>query len=253
MADIYWSRPASAVWKAGMGGDESLPRICCSLLASGLSPVCGKYIRWFQGLITHRHSLFLHSAELLSCSQLHDRLRLSQREETVAQSHQHLSPAAVSRQPSPFDHSGYLWALCHLSCVGAYRVFQVHHKSTNLSYIEQQCINYLFSVPLLGLASHPTGDITGALEFPSLQSHTFHCGCCASALLGFLLLLATARLKRGLTLEYFRVWVFLSKVTAVVLSPLVFYMDFNSESLLCVIVSHVGEALLLYSDRESPP
>ncbi|MEQ2181842.1 hypothetical protein GOODEAATRI_015783, partial [Goodea atripinnis] len=26
MADIYWSRPASAVWKAGMGGDESLPR-----------------------------------------------------------------------------------------------------------------------------------------------------------------------------------------------------------------------------------
>ncbi|MEQ2292722.1 hypothetical protein AMECASPLE_025825 [Ameca splendens] len=97
------------------------------------------------------------------------------------------------------------------------------------------------------------GDITGALEFPSLQSHTFHCGCCASALLGFLLLLATARLKRGLSLEYFRVWVFLSKVTAVVLSPLVFYTDFNSESLLCVIVSHVGEALLLYSDRESPP
>ncbi|XP_047206419.1 transmembrane protein 241 isoform X1 [Girardinichthys multiradiatus] len=164
-----------------------------------------------------------------------------------------LSAVNLPRYDPQFDHSGYLWALCHLSCVGAYRVFQVHHKSTNLSYIEQQCINYLFSVPLLGLASHPTGDITGALEFPSLQSHTFHCGCCASALLGFLLLLATARLKRGLTLEYFRVWVFLSKVTAVVLSPLVFYMDFNSESLLCVIVSHVGEALLLYSDRESPP
>lgn len=23
------------------------------------------------------------------------------------------------------------------------------------------------------------GDLVGALEFPSLQSHTFHCGCCA--------------------------------------------------------------------------
>ncbi|XP_037549911.1 transmembrane protein 241-like [Nematolebias whitei] len=42
-----------------------------------------------------------------------------------------------------FDHSGYLWALCHLLCVGAYRVFQVH-KSNSLSDIEQQCVNYLF-------------------------------------------------------------------------------------------------------------
>ncbi|XP_007566643.1 transmembrane protein 241 [Poecilia latipinna] len=151
-----------------------------------------------------------------------------------------------------FDHSGYVWALCHLFCVGAYRVFQVH-KSTNLSDIEQQCINYWFSVLLLGLAAHPTGDISGALEFPSLQSHTFHCGCCASALLGFLLLLATVRLKRGPSLEHFRIWVFLSKVAAMLLSPLVFNMDFNSASLLCVVGSHVGEALLLYSDRESPP
>uniref|UniRef100_A0A3P9P1P1 Transmembrane protein 241 n=1 Tax=Poecilia reticulata TaxID=8081 RepID=A0A3P9P1P1_POERE len=71
-----------------------------------------------------------------------------------------------------FDHSGYVWALCHLFCV-AYRAFRVH-KSTNLD-IEQQCINYVL---LLGLAAHPT-DISGALEFPSLQSHMFHCGCCA--------------------------------------------------------------------------
>uniref|UniRef100_A0A3B4H2E8 Transmembrane protein 241 n=1 Tax=Pundamilia nyererei TaxID=303518 RepID=A0A3B4H2E8_9CICH len=77
------------------------------------------------------------------------------------------------------DHSSYLWAVCHLACVGAYRVFQVHHKSVNLSDLEQQCINYLFSVLLLAVAAHPTGDLTGALEFPSLQSHTFHCGCCA--------------------------------------------------------------------------
>ncbi|KAM8731159.1 UDP-N-acetylglucosamine transporter TMEM241 homolog isoform 2-T2 [Acanthopagrus schlegelii] len=78
-----------------------------------------------------------------------------------------------------FDYSGYLWAVGHLFCVGAYKVFQVHHKPSNLSDLEQQCINYLFSVLLLALAAHPSGDLMGALEFPSLQSYTFHCGCCA--------------------------------------------------------------------------
>ncbi|TNN72234.1 Transmembrane protein 241 [Liparis tanakae] len=97
-----------------------------------------------------------------------------------------------------FDSSGYLWAVGHLLCVGAYRAFQGHHKSTNLSDLEKHCINYSFSVLLLAVAAHPTGDLMGALEFPSLQSHTFHCGCCAS-----------------------------------------------------VVVSHVGEALLLFSQRDS--
>ncbi|XP_032359595.1 transmembrane protein 241 isoform X2 [Etheostoma spectabile] len=110
-----------------------------------------------------------------------------------------------------FDYSGYLWAVGHLLCVGAYRAFQVHYKSSNLSDLEQQCINYLFSVLLLAMAAHPTGDLMGAMEFPSLQSYTFHCGCCASALLGFLLLLATVKLKSGLSLEHFGVWIFLSK------------------------------------------
>lgn len=150
-----------------------------------------------------------------------------------------------------FDYSGYLWAVCHLLCVGAYRVFQVHYKSSNLSDLEQQCINYLFSVLLLAIAAHPTGDLMGALEFPSLQSHTFHCGCCASALLGFLLLLATVKLKTGLPLEHLGVWIFLSKITAMSLSPFVFNMDINTPSLTCVVISHVGEALLLYSQRDS--
>uniref|UniRef100_A0A3B5L9V1 Uncharacterized protein n=1 Tax=Xiphophorus couchianus TaxID=32473 RepID=A0A3B5L9V1_9TELE len=92
---------------------------------------------------------------------------------------------------SQFDHSGYVWALCHLFCVG--------------KYAWRVCI-------YIGRLRLPAGDVTGALEFPSLQSHTFHCGCCASALLGFLLLLATVRLKRGPSLEHFRAWVFLSKV-----------------------------------------
>lgn len=149
------------------------------------------------------------------------------------------------------DYSGYLWAVGHLFCVGAYRVFQVHYKSSNLSDLEQQCINYLFSVLLLAVAAHPTGDLMGALEFPSLQSHTFHCGCCASALLGFLLLLTTVKLKSGLSLEHFAVWIFLSKVTAMSLSPLVFYTEINAPSLICVVISHVGEALLVYSEREA--
>ncbi|XP_039892127.1 transmembrane protein 241 isoform X1 [Simochromis diagramma] len=152
------------------------------------------------------------------------------------------------------DHSGYLWAVCHLACVGAYRVFQVHHKSVNLSDLEQQCINYLFSVLLLAVAAHPTGDLTGALEFPSLQSHTFHCGCCVqvkTALLGFLLRLATVKLKSGLSFEHFGVWIFLSKVTAMLLSPFIFSVNSNASSLLCVVVSHVGEALLIYSERDT--
>ncbi|KAK5877347.1 hypothetical protein CesoFtcFv8_024862 [Champsocephalus esox] len=150
-----------------------------------------------------------------------------------------------------FDISGYLWAVGHLLCVGGYRVFQVHYKSSNLSDLEQQCINYLFSVLLLAIAAHPSGDLMGAMEFPSLQSYTFHCGCCASALLGFLLLLATVKLKSGLTLKHFEVWIFLSKITAMSLSPFVFNMDINTPSLICVVTSHVGEALLVYSQRDS--
>ncbi|KAG7216756.1 hypothetical protein INR49_021153 [Caranx melampygus] len=165
----------------------------------------------------------------------------------------HMSHAVFSPQPplnDPQFNRGYLWAAGHLFCVGAYRVFQVHYKSSNLGDLEQQCINYVFSVLLLAVAAHPTGELMGAMEFPFLQSHTFHCGCCASALLGFLLLLATVKLKSGLSLEHFGVWIFLSKVTATFLSPVIFPMDFNVPCLMCVVVSHVGEALLLYSNRE---
>lgn len=162
-----------------------------------------------------------------------------------------LSAINLPHYDPQFDSSGYLWAVAHLSCVGAYRVFQTHHKPTNLSDLEQQCINYLFSVLLLSIAAHPTGDLSAALQFPSLQSHSFHCGCCASALLGFLLLMATIRLKTGLSLEHFWVWIFISKASTMCLSPFIFDMDLNTPSLICVVLSHVGEALLVYSDRES--
>ncbi|KAM8822616.1 UDP-N-acetylglucosamine transporter TMEM241 homolog isoform 2-T2 [Spinachia spinachia] len=150
-----------------------------------------------------------------------------------------------------FDHSGYLWAVGHLLCVGAYRVFQGHYTSSHLSDLEQHFINYLFSVLLLTIAAHPTGDLTGALEFPSLQAYSFHCGCCASALLGFLLLLATVKLKSGCSLEHFGVWILFSKITAMCLSPFLFHMDMKASSLICVVISHVGEALLVLSKRDS--
>ncbi|XP_056868227.1 transmembrane protein 241 isoform X2 [Takifugu flavidus] len=111
-----------------------------------------------------------------------------------------------------FDQSGYQWAVVHLLCTGAYRVFKGRHRPSSLSDLEQQYINYLFSVLFLALAAHPTGDLLGVLEFPFLGSHTFHGGCCASALLGFLLLMATVRLKSGFSLEHFGVWIFMSKV-----------------------------------------
>ncbi|KAL6098046.1 tmem241 [Pungitius sinensis] len=150
-----------------------------------------------------------------------------------------------------FEHSGYLWGVGHLLCVGAYRVFEGHYTSSNLSDLEQHCINYLFSVVVLTIAAHPTGDLMGALEFPSLQSYSFHCGCCASALLGFMLLLATVRLKSRCSLEHFGVWIFLSKIIAMSLSPFLFHMDMNASSLICVVISHVGEVLLVLSQRLS--
>nr|XP_020480672.1 transmembrane protein 241 isoform X2 [Monopterus albus] len=162
-----------------------------------------------------------------------------------------LSAISLPVYDPQLDHSGYLWAIGHLLCIGAYRVSRVHYKSINLSDLEQQCLNYLCSVLLLAFAAHPTGDLLGVLEFPLLQSHTFHCGCCASALLQFLLLLATVKLKSGLSFEYFGVWTLLSKVTTMSLSPFIFNMVTNAPSLICVVVSHVGEALLVYAERET--
>lgn len=150
-----------------------------------------------------------------------------------------------------FNVSGYTWAVVHLSCVGVYRVFKSHYRPSGLSDLDQQYINYLFSVLLLAVAAHPTGDLAGALDFPSLKSHTFHSGCCASALLGFMLLLATVRLQSGFSIEHFGVWIFLSKITAMSLSPFVFHMTMSAPAFICVVVSHAAEALLLYSQRES--
>nr|XP_035953989.1 transmembrane protein 241 isoform X6 [Halichoerus grypus] len=56
-----------------------------------------------------------------------------------------------------FDPGGYFWAVIHLLCVGAYKILQKAWKPNVLSDIDQQYLNYMFSVVFLALASHPTG------------------------------------------------------------------------------------------------
>ncbi|XP_037235669.1 transmembrane protein 241 isoform X5 [Falco rusticolus] len=87
-----------------------------------------------------------------------------------------------------FDPNGYLWALIHLICVGAYKVFHKLWKPGSLSDLDQQYINYIFRklrnwaclcVVLLASASHPAGDLFSALDFPFLYFYRFHSSCCA--------------------------------------------------------------------------
>ncbi|XP_010291925.1 PREDICTED: transmembrane protein 241, partial [Phaethon lepturus] len=110
-----------------------------------------------------------------------------------------------------FDPNGYLWALIHLICVGAYKVFQKLWKPSSLSDLDQQYINYIFSVVLLASASHPAGDLFSALDFPFLYFYRFHSSCCASGLLGFFLMLHTVKLKSSTTSGQYAAWSFLAK------------------------------------------
>ncbi|XP_015208979.1 UDP-N-acetylglucosamine transporter TMEM241 homolog isoform X3 [Lepisosteus oculatus] len=162
-----------------------------------------------------------------------------------------IAAACLPLHDTQFDPGGYFWALIHFSCVGGYKVFQKLPKSSLLSDLEQQYINYIFSVLLLACAAHPTGDLLSALEFPFLQSYKFHSGCCASALLGFFLLLVTVRLKSHLSLEHCGTWVFLAKVLAASLSPFVFDIVVNIPTVCCFLLSGLGEALLVYSERSA--
>ncbi|NXD93572.1 TM241 protein, partial [Chaetorhynchus papuensis] len=105
-----------------------------------------------------------------------------------------------------FDPNGYLWALIHLICVGAYKIFHKLWKPGSLSDLDQQYINYVFSVFLC-----PSGDLFSALDFPFLYFYRFHSSCCASGLLGFFLMLHTVKLKSSTTSGQYAAWSFLAK------------------------------------------
>ncbi|NWI21501.1 TM241 protein, partial [Crypturellus soui] len=105
-----------------------------------------------------------------------------------------------------FDPNGYLWAFIHLICLGAYKVFHKLWKPSSLSDLDQQYINYVFSVLLC-----PSGDLLSALDFPFLYFYRFHSSCCASGLLGFFLMLHTVKLRNSTTSGQYAAWSFLAK------------------------------------------
>ncbi|XP_029403131.1 transmembrane protein 241 isoform X2 [Mus pahari] len=117
-------------------------------------------------------------------------------------------------QDAQFDPDAYLWALIHIFCVGSYKILRKSRKPTVLSDIDQQYLNYIFSMVLLAFASHPTGDLFGALDFPFLYFYRFHGSCCASGVLGFFLMLSSVRLRSVLTPGQCAAWILCAKLPA---------------------------------------
>ncbi|XP_006033686.2 transmembrane protein 241 [Alligator sinensis] len=148
-----------------------------------------------------------------------------------------------------FDPNGYFWALIHLICVGAYKVFHKLWKPSSLSDLDQQYINYIFSMVLLASASHPAGDLLSALDFPFLYFYRFHSSCCASGLLGFFLMLHTVKLKNCTSSWQYAAWSFIAKLITAGLSPLFFVMTVNMPTICCLLLGGLGEALLIYTER----
>ncbi|XP_041255155.1 transmembrane protein 241 [Onychostruthus taczanowskii] len=141
-------------------------------------------------------------------------------------------------------------AITHvISITGAYKVFHKLWKPGSLSDLDQQYINYVFSVVLLASASHPAGDLFSALDFPFLYFYRFHSSCCASGLLGFFLMLHTVKLKSSTTSGQYAAWSFLAKVITASLSPFFFVMTANVLTISCLVIGGVGEALLVYTER----
>ncbi|XP_039377224.1 transmembrane protein 241 isoform X5 [Mauremys reevesii] len=135
-----------------------------------------------------------------------------------------------------FDPDGYFWALIHLICVGVYKVIHKLWKTSSLSDLDQQYINYVFSVVLLASASHPAGDLFSALDFPFLYFYRFHSSCCASGLLGFFLMLHTVKLKTITSSWQYAAWSFLAKATTISCAdPFLFC---NLESLEAEVKNH---------------
>ncbi|MCJ8728339.1 hypothetical protein PDJAM_G00003360 [Pangasius djambal] len=160
-----------------------------------------------------------------------------------------MSAITLALQNRQFGLNGYVWAVIHFCCVGLYKVFQRNSKSSHLSDLEQQLINYMVSIFVLATAAHPTGDLFGALEFPFRRSYKFYSGCFASTILGFFLVLASVKLKSGLSLVHCAVWLFLAKILASCLSIFIFSTEIGPVTLCCILTNHVGEALSIHANR----
>ncbi|XP_042299311.1 transmembrane protein 241-like isoform X3 [Sceloporus undulatus] len=148
-----------------------------------------------------------------------------------------------------FDTDGYFWAFMHVLSVGAYKVYHKSWTPSSLSISEQQYINYAFSMVMLAFASHPTGDLFSALEFPFLYFYRFHSSCFASGVLGFFLTFHTMKLKNNTSTGQYAAWSFLAKVITAGLSPLFFEITMNVPTACCLLLGGFAEVLLLYIER----
>ncbi|KAM5222009.1 UDP-N-acetylglucosamine transporter TMEM241 [Ctenodactylus gundi] len=149
-----------------------------------------------------------------------------------------------------FDPDGYFWAVIHLLCVGSYKVLRRAQKPGVLSDIDQQYLNYIFSVAFLASASHPTGDLFSVLDFPFLYFYRFHGSCFASGLLGFFLMLSTVKLQSLLSPGQCAAWMFLAKVATAGSSLLLFDAVLTPGTVGCLLLGGLGEALLVISEQK---
>ncbi|XP_027702958.1 transmembrane protein 241-like isoform X2 [Vombatus ursinus] len=140
---------------------------------------------------------------------------------------------------SEFDQAGYFWAAVHLFCVGSYKILHKAQKSNMLSMV------------LLAFASHPTGDLFSALEFPFLYFYRFHTSCCASGFLGFFLMLNSVKLKNNMAPAQHTAWIFFAKVMTAGFSIFLFDTVLDIAMVACLLLGGLGEALLVYSERTS--
>ncbi|XP_040840729.1 transmembrane protein 241 [Ochotona curzoniae] len=150
-----------------------------------------------------------------------------------------------------FDPDGYFWAAIHFLCVGAYEIVRTSRKPSAISDIDQQYLNYIFSVVLLAFASPSTGDLFSVLDFPFLSFYRFHGSCCASGVLGFFLMLSTAKLRSLVATAQYASWRFFAKVLTAALSVLLFDATLTSATVGCLLLTALGEALLIFSEKKS--
>ncbi|XP_075388705.1 UDP-N-acetylglucosamine transporter TMEM241 isoform X1 [Tenrec ecaudatus] len=151
---------------------------------------------------------------------------------------------------SHFDPDGYFWAIIHLFCVGVYKMRRMPQKPSVLSDIDQQYLNYIFSAVLLAFASHPTGDLFSALEFPFLSFYRFHSSCWASGFLGFFLMISTVKLKSTMAPGQCAAWIFFAKVITAGASVLLFEVILTRATVGCLLLGALGEALLVFSEQK---
>ncbi|XP_013359147.1 PREDICTED: transmembrane protein 241 isoform X8 [Chinchilla lanigera] len=101
-------------------------------------------------------------------------------------------------------------------------VFLILHNAAEVIFCgHQKCFRKekissakICSVALLAFASHPTGDLVSVLDFPFLYFYRFHGSCCASGVLGFLLMLSTVKLQSVVAPGQCAAWIFLSQLPA---------------------------------------